>query len=478
MRGASSGITSPARTDGPAALQPRSEPDRLLAMTPLAAVVRLAAPTTAVMAVSAVSNVVYTYFVSRLGTEAIGAVSLVFPVSLLAITAMAGGIGAGASSAVARALGAGHPGEAAAVAGQALGLSIAIGLVFGLVIQATALPLFRLMGANGAVLASATLFARVLFGGAAITFLGGMFDSVMRGEGNVRVPAIWSTTSLVLQMGCTPLFMFVFGWGLVGAALAMLVCQLVATVPRAFWVLGGRGLVRPIFRLPRFTLAPLREILRVGVPAATATSVSNLGLMALTAVVTRLGKAHLAAYGLGTRLDFLLMSFGYGFGAATLTLVGMATGARRFDRVRAFVVCASTITVAVLAVPALLVCWRPQLWLGLFTTDPAIHAVGGHYFRLIGPAYPFVGVTMVVAFAFQGLGRATIPLAWTVVRVVCVLTAAIVCTRIFGFGERAVFGIIAAANVVSAVGLATLFALTERAIHPLEAPGELATGRA
>src|SRR5256885_12863687 len=86
-------------------------------MAPLGAVVRLAAPTTVVMAVSAVSNVVYTYFVSRLGVEAIGAVSLVFPISLLAITAMAGGIGAGASSAVGRALGARRRGDAAALAG-------------------------------------------------------------------------------------------------------------------------------------------------------------------------------------------------------------------------------------------------------------------------------------------------------------------------------------------------------------------------
>src|SRR5438094_6079164 len=132
----------------------RSEPDRLLAMTPLAAVVRLAAPTTLVMAVSAVSNVVYTYFVSRLGVDAIGAVSLVFPVSLLALTAMGGGIGAGAASAVARALGAGRRTDAAALAGQALVLSVVIGPGFGLAGPVLAAPLFRLMGANGAVHAS------------------------------------------------------------------------------------------------------------------------------------------------------------------------------------------------------------------------------------------------------------------------------------------------------------------------------------
>ncbi len=443
----------------------RSEPEHLLAMAPLAAVVRLAGPTTLVMAVSAVSNILYTHFVSRLGVDAIGAVSLVFPVSLLAITAMAGGIGAGASSAVARALGAGRRESAAALAGQALAVSVVIGIGFGLAAQVGIPVLFRLMGASGPVLDSATIFGRVLFGGAAITFLGGMFDSVLRGEGNVRVPAIWSTTSLVLQIACTPLFMFVFGWGLVGAPLAMLACQLVATVARAFWVLGGRGVVRPVLRSARFTLAPLREIFRVGVPAALSTSVSNVGLMALTGVVTRLGKADLAAYGLGTRLDFLLMSFGFGFGAAVLTLVGLATGAGRFDRVHAFVTRAAVIAVVFLGVPGLIVWWRPTLWLGLFTDDPGIHAVGMQYFRIIGPTYPFIGVTMVVAFAFQGLGRATLPLVLTIARVAGVLAVAVLCTNGLGLGERAVFTTIAAGNVASAVAMTALFAVLARRLR-------------
>jgi putative MATE family efflux protein len=444
-----------------------SEPERLLAMAPLAAVLRLAAPTTLVMAVSAVSNVVYTYFVSRLGADAIAAVSLVFPVSLLAITAMGGGIGAGAASAVARALGGRHPRQAALLAGQALALSVAIGVLFGVVVLIGGDALFRLMGANGAVLESATLFARVLFGGAAITFLGGMFDSVMRGEGNVRVPALWSTVSLVLQMVCTPLFMFWFDWGLVGAALAMLFCQGLATAARAIWVFSGRTLVRPALWSERATFEPVREILRVGVPATFATSVSNLGLMLLTAVVARLGPPDLAAYGLGTRFDFLLLSFAYGFGAAVLTLVGMATGARRPERTRAFVLCAGAITIVLLAVPGAVLCWRPQLWIGLFTDDPAIHAVGEQYFRIVGPSYPFIGISMVIAFAFQGLGRATVPMTWTLVRVAGVLIVTIVLTHVLGLGERAVFATIAAGNVVSAAGMVALFMYAERRMRVL-----------
>ena len=177
-------------------------PDRLLEEPPLRAVVRLAAPTTLVMAVSAVSNVVYTYYVSRLGVDAIGAVSLVFPVSLLAITAMGGGIGAGAASAIARALGAGRArrGGGARRAG-ARALRRARRRLRARWRGRRRRRSSALMGASGAVHAGATLFARVLFGGVVITFFGMMLDSVMRGEGNVRVPATWSTSSLAAADG-------------------------------------------------------------------------------------------------------------------------------------------------------------------------------------------------------------------------------------------------------------------------------------
>src|SRR5580765_4288418 len=170
-------VSRPAKSRPPeAAISVRSHPTHLLDMAPLAAVVRLAAPTTLVMAVSAVSNVVYTYFVSRLGTDAIGAVSLVFPVSLLAITAMGGGIGAGATSAVARALGAGARDEAAALGGHALVLAVLLGWAFGLGAWFGVGALFRVMGASGAVHDGATVFARVLFGGVCITFFSMMLD--------------------------------------------------------------------------------------------------------------------------------------------------------------------------------------------------------------------------------------------------------------------------------------------------------------
>lgn len=430
-------------------------------MPPLVAIARLAVPTTLVMALAAVSNVASTWFVSRLGTEAIGAVSLVFPVSLLVTTAMAGGVGVGASSAVARACGGGRTAEAGAIAGHALGIAVAVGLVLALAAWHGAEPLFRAMGAEGAVLEGAVLVARVTFGGSAVTFLAGMFDSVLRGEGNVRLPAFCSSASLLGQIVVTPLAMFGLGLGLLGAPAAMLACQLVSLVPRAWWVLGGRGAVRPRLASHR-GWAPTRAILAVGVPAALSASIANLGTLVLTTIFAGLGSAQLAAYGLVTRFDFVLLSIAFGVGAAVLTLVGMAAGARRLDRVRAFVLRGGALIVAMLLVPAVVLACRPVLWLGLFTGDAAVHAVGEGYFRLVGPSYPLLGVSMVVAFAFQGLGRAGVPMVFLAVRVTGVVAAALVLTRFGGYGERAVFAAVALGNVVSAAGMAWLYGRLER----------------
>ena len=229
--------------------------------------------------------------------------------------------------------------------------------------------------------------------------------------------------------------------------------------------------MRPAVRADGSGLGPMREIVRVGVPSALATSMNNVGLMVLTGVVTRLGAADLAAYGLGTRLDFVLMSFGYGVGAGVLTLVGLATGALRPDRVRAFVGRGVLVAVVLLSIPGAIVWWRPALWIGMFTDDPAIHAVGALYFRTIAPTYPFLGIAMVIAFAFQGLGHATLPLLVTVTRVAAVLAVAVVGTRAFGFDEHAVFVTIAVGNVAGAVVLAGLFVarLGARERHPVSA---------
>lgn len=436
---------------------PRLAPIGLLAQHPLRAIVSLAAPTTAVMLIAALSNVLHTYFVSRLGGDAIAAVSLVFPIALIMMTVVSGGLGAGVASGVARALGAGRSDDARAVAEHAFAVAALLSVAGTAATELGGRAVFRAMGGQGAVLEQATQFARVLFGGLLITISVGTFDSILRGTGNVRIPALCSTLSLVLQIALTPLFMFVAGLGLIGAPLATLTGQLIGLVPRLVYVFGGRAHFRPRLVPHRYSATHLGEILRIGVPASLSALLNYVALVVLTSTVARYGTHYLAGYGLGTRLDFVLFSLGFGVAAAALTLVGMASGAGRRDLVARYVAQSSLLAAGVVAIPAVLVTWRPALWLGLFTSAADIEAVGASYFHFVGPSYLFMVTSMIVASAFQGLGRATVPLTVMVVRVLLVVAAALVAARGLGMSADAVFAVIAAGNVAGCLALVALF---------------------
>jgi putative MATE family efflux protein len=427
-----------------------SEAARLLAMPPHRAVVRLAVPTTAVMVLGATSGVAHTYFVSRLGADAIAAVSLVFPVNLILMTMMGGGIGAGVSAAVAHALGAGRLADAESATENALWLVGAMAVAITVALVAGAPAIFGAMGGRGAVLDGAVLFARVLFGGSIVTFTVSGFDSILRGTGNVRIPSIWATVSLTLQILFTPLFMFPLGLGLAGAAAATFTGQAVGLVPRAFYIFGGRAAVRPR-RVPlRPAGAPIAAILRIGVPASLSTLANYLGLMMLTAIVARYGTSDVAAFGLGTRLDFLVITLAFGVASAVLTLVGMARGAGDFGRVEVFVSRSAGLVAIGLSAVSVLLTLAPDLWLRIFTDDPAILDVGRRYLRAVAPSYPFVGAAMVFSFAFQGLGRAVFPLVLILVRTAVVVGASVALWRV-GAPVGSIFVVMAVGGVASTI---------------------------
>src|SRR5262249_22230132 len=139
-----------------------SRAERLRTLPPLRAIYALALPTTAVMVLGVLSGIVNTYFVAQLGADAIAALSLVFPVNLILLTLMGGGIGSGISAAVAQALGAGRRGDAEHVAEHAIVLTAALSMVLTAVCVVGAPVIFRWMGGRDQVLADAVLYARVL----------------------------------------------------------------------------------------------------------------------------------------------------------------------------------------------------------------------------------------------------------------------------------------------------------------------------
>ena len=163
---------------------------RLLIEGPIAAtLIRLAAPNILVMLAQTSVGLVETYFVGKLGTDALAGVALVFPPLMLMQMMSAGAMGGGISSAIARALGAGRRADADALALHALVIGLVFGLAFTVALLASGRWLYTIMGGSGAALQAALTYSVVVFSGAVLVWLFNSLANVIRGSGNMATPA-------------------------------------------------------------------------------------------------------------------------------------------------------------------------------------------------------------------------------------------------------------------------------------------------
>jgi Na+-driven multidrug efflux pump len=186
---------------------------RLLLEAPIAAtLVRLAAPNMLVMLAQAAVGLIETYFVGWLGTDALAGVALVFPLVMLMQMMSAGAMGGGISSAVARALGAGRGADDAdALALHALVIALILGLVFMLVMLAGGRSIYTMMGGSGATLTAALAYSNVVFSAAVLIWVFNSLGNVVRGTGNMMVPAIVTLVGVAVLVPLSPCL--ILGWG-------------------------------------------------------------------------------------------------------------------------------------------------------------------------------------------------------------------------------------------------------------------------
>src|SRR5213595_2278554 len=168
-----------------ARMDPRT---RALLEAPIAAtLLRLAAPNVLVMVVQAAVGLVETYFVAKLGTDALAGVALVFPVLMLMQMMSAGAMGGGISSAIARALGGGRHADADALVLHAIVINLTIGIVCSALVLVFGPVLYRTMGGEGASLKAALDYSNIVFAGTVLVWLMNALASVIRGSGNMWV---------------------------------------------------------------------------------------------------------------------------------------------------------------------------------------------------------------------------------------------------------------------------------------------------
>ncbi|MET0429879.1 MAG: MATE family efflux transporter [Microvirga sp.] len=381
---------------------------------------RLAWPNVLVMLAQSATGLIETYFVGHLGTDALAGMALVFPGVMLMQMISAGAMGGGISSAIARALGSQRRSDANDLVIHALVINLGLGLAFSVLVLTSGRPLYRLLGGEGASLEAALSYSNVVFAGMPLLWVMNAQASVIRGTGNMLVPSLVTCLGVLVLIPLSPALIFGFGplpgLGVAGGGTALVLFYASGAVFQGWYVLSGRNAAR----LTRARLAwPMfRQILSVGAVATVSSLQTNVTIMATTAFVgAAAGPDALAGYGTGARLEYLLIPLVFGLGAPLVALVGTNIGAGQRARALQVAGCGAVIAFVLTEAIGLLAAWRPEVWLSLFGTDPAMLSAGRAYLTAVGPAYGFFGLGLVLYFASQGAGRLLWPLVGGFVRV-------------------------------------------------------------
>jgi len=382
--------------------------------------VRLGAPNVLVMFVQAAVGLIETYFVGKLGTDALAGVTLVFPVLMLMQMMSAGAMGGGISSAIARALGAERRGDADALALHALAIGVVFGAAFTLAVLGGGPWLYGAMGGRGATLTAALTYSNVIFCAAVLIWVFNSLANVIRGTGNMAVPAIVTSVGAAGLIPLSPCLIFGVGpfprLGIAGGAVAVVLYYLLGTIALAVYLRSARSVVQLPLHALRFRWPLFRDILRVGLVAALVTVTTNLTIAIATGLVGRFGTAAIAGYGTGARLEYLLVPLVFGLGSPLVAMVGTNIGAGQRERALRAAWIGAGIAAGLTEIIGLGAAIAPHAWLSLFDTDPAMLDVGARYLRIVGPFYGFFGLGLALYFASQGAGRLAWPLGANLTR--------------------------------------------------------------
>lgn len=427
----------------------------LLSGAILPTLLRLAAPNTIAMTSSTLVSIAETTYVGRLGVASLAGLTLVFPLMMMMQMMSGGAMGGGVSSAISRSMGAGDDERTAALPMCGVVIGAVLGLVFWAVFLLLGPTLFSLMGGKGAVLDQAVAYSRVVAFGVLALWVNNTLGAIMRGAGRMSPPAVIG----LFAGGCQIVVGGVFGLGLLGAprlgitgvALGQLSSMGLAVVLSFVMLRWPSAHVRLRFR-PEYLRWPLfADILKVGALAVLSPLQSTTTVMVLTGLVARFGVEAIAGYGVGARLEFLLIPVAFAIGVASLPMVGVAVGAGHIERAKRVAWTSAAVAAAVLgAIAAVFAIW-PDLWAGLFTHAPGAIAATRAYLRYAAVGFPFLGAGLSLYFSAQGAGRIGGPILAQTSRLAVVVVGGWFLARA-GAPMSALFGLIAASMAALGVG--------------------------
>lgn len=374
-------------------------------------------------------NLTDTFFIGRLGTRQLAAIGFTFPV-VTVLVRVAMGIGIGASAAISLAVGRGDRRAVRRLTTDSLSLSLIIVAVFAVAGLLTIDPVFRLLGAEGEILALVKQYMTIWYCGLLFVVFPIVSNNAIRANGDMKTPALIMIVAVATNVVLDPLLIFGLGpfprLELAGAALATVIARSVTLAVSFYVVAIRRGMI--VWERPGWgeVLDSWRSILYVGIPAAATRAIVPLGIGALTAIIAALGPKAVAAFGVAIKIEFLALAVVFALSSVLGPFVGQNWGAGGRERLRRAIALSNRFSfVWGLGVSAALAAAARPI-ASVFSADPDVAAAIALYLRTAAAAYCLLGVFVVSSFVMNVLRRPlhsaalaigqtfllTVPLAW------------------------------------------------------------------
>ena len=397
---------------------------------------RFSGPAIISMTTASTYNMVDAMWVGRLGSNSLAALVVAFPVMLLFMSISIGS-GIGASSLISRNLGAGRHEQANQIAGNAISLSLIIGMLMAAVCLPLMEPILRLLGASEAVMPAAQKYLFIIAAFSIFDSFGLVIGTIIRAGGSPTFPSVVYVIASVSNIILDP-FM-IFGWGpfpamgVQGAAIATVTSRGIAALIFVIYILRGKTAynLHPSCFIPRLKI--LAEIYRIGLASIVRMSAASIVLALANRTAISYGEDKLAVLGVMNRIGSFAFMPCIGLSQGMLPLVGYNYGAGKHNRVGEVVVKAGLLSIAWGIMCAAISLLLPRQVMSIFNSNPAFLDTGQRAMVIFALSFFSIGLQSVLGSFFQGLGRGMASLVLASSRqVIFLLPALLILPRYFG----------------------------------------------
>lgn len=371
-------------------------------------ILKLAFPIIIANVLQTMYQLVDTFWLGRLSSNAVASVSLSFPILFLVVS-LGGGLTLAGTVIVAQHKGAGDQKMVNYASSQTVMVIFFVSIFLALIGYYSAETLMSLIGAGDELIDDAVVYFQVSSWGYIFMFMFFVYQSLMRGIGNVLIPMYVVLGTVILNLLLDPLFIFGYGpipgYGVAGAAIASIFTQAISSTIGVYILFKGKRGIKIRFSHMRWDFKWVKNLFSIGLPASLDQSSRAAAMTAMVMLVTSFDSEIVAAYGVGARILSLVVVPALGLSIATTSLVGQNIGAGRLDRAERVGNLGVLVAAVGLSVLGIILFFLAEPLTRFFVPDsPHVIEVGSKFIKIMAPTFGLLGVQQVLNGVFNGAG--------------------------------------------------------------------------